>query len=376
MVFCRDVRVVNKDIQDAEGRPVEFVFRATDEDIAKAPADQKRFSDFVFACTRGAMQVEWTTKVIDDTLRQEATGKGWFLQPKALGAQLDKPFADWGDGQVDLMAFLCRAAVAPDRAPLKVTAAGVAWTKWWFKGAKTLTVTGASLDLLIHEWLHHIFDSTLQETEGLTLAIMHASGDLGYGKTDLGWPSYVAHYRDRLRYYYPRDMWLRWSMKEKHDTPRGPFSDKPYAWADVKDDCWFRLPQLSVADLARLTGLEGLAVDAPKGKGYTLFKPGAGAELTSPRIAAIDDGEAALNNGLNWKRESTAVLRTPTGHWLFVKPDLVDVYVDMRKLRGESERPLPVYGWLLEGVKPLIIVKAPDDLPVPSNERSYFASSQ
>ena len=66
------------------------------------------------------------------------------------------------------------------------------------------------------------------------------------------------------------------------------------------------------------------------------------------------------------------MLRTATGHWLFVRPDLADLYVEMLTTGDKPAAPLPVYGYVLEGVRPLIVLRAPPDLPVPVNELGYF----
>ena len=39
---------------------------------------------------------------------------------------------------------------------------------------------------------------------------------------------------------------------------------------------------------------------------------------------------------------------------------------------GRPGAPLPVYGYVLEGVRPLLVLRAPPELPVPANERGYF----
>jgi hypothetical protein len=66
------------------------------------------------------------------------------------------------------------------------------------------------------------------------------------------------------------------------------------------------------------------------------------------------------------------VLKTATGQWLLVKKELADVYVDMLKLSGRGNQPLPVYGVVNRDVLPLLLIKAPADMAVPSCEEGYF----
>lgn len=102
-----------------------------------------------------------------------------------------------------------------------------------------------------------------------------------------------------------------------------------------------------------------------------LFKVDPQEQLLSPRIDKADPRETTLNNGCELHYESAAVLKTATGTWLFVKPQLVDVYVDMLKLRKHSTQMLPVCGYVLEGEKALIALKLPDE-PLPKNELGFF----
>lgn len=66
-----------------------------------------------------------------------------------------------------------------------------------------------------------------------------------------------------------------------------------------------------------------------------------------------------------------AGLHTATGHWLTVRPEVADVYVEMLPARGKGA-PLEVAGWLNEGVCPLLVLRAPPELPVPANEIGHF----
>jgi len=81
---------------------------------------------------------------------------------------------------------------------------------------------------------------------------------------------------------------------------------------------------------------------------------------------------AELDNYLPTSRESCAVLKTDTGQWLFVSVNMADLYADMLKISRRGDEPLEVYGYLNEGVLPLLVFKAPADMELPSCEEGYF----
>lgn len=68
--------------------------------------------------------------------------------------------------------------------------------------------------------------------------------------------------------------------------------------------------------------------------------------------------------------ESCAVLHTTTGHWLIVRPEVAEVFVEMHLRNGGA--PLQAAGWLNEGVRPLLVLRAPPELAVPEKEIGYF----
>jgi len=375
MVHCKDVRVTSDEWKDENGEPLSGVYSASDTLIKKIDKDLKALSDFVFAYSRGAIKMEWQVEVIKETLhhdaRKKAKKKLWWLWPRGIGDQLEGPLAKYKDAGLDLMMFHCGPAIVDETSRFMPRWGGMAWTSWWLYGARTITVSNTSLPFVAHEWLHHIFDKTIQETEGINLTVMHPLTALGYHADDLGWPGFLAPYANRVRYFYPRDMWRRWDM-HKEPGPKEPFTGKAYAWDDVKHDCWVKLPPLGNAELAQLTGLKTIEIVPTPREPYTFFKVAPGEKLASPRTDGAKTEDASLNNFLDFKRESAAVLRTETGHWLFVKPDLADLYVNMPKFHKGTYTPLLVYGWIQKEMKPLIVIKAPANLKVPANELGYF----
>jgi hypothetical protein len=250
---------------------------------------------------------------------------------------------------------------------------GISYTQWPIHGGYSLVLGAPDLGLMVHEFNHRYLDN-LVALEGIQLTLFHGLGHLGYADDDLGYPHLLNTYRSVYLYLIRPDMWRRFTVGTPNHTPREPFAGKAYAWDAVQSDCWFKLPQLGNAELAKLTGIASFEMDAPKSKTYRLYKVAEAdrGKVLSPYTAKPAESDHALNNLLALHRESAAVLRTATGHWLFVRPDLADLYVDLFNIAGKPGAPLPVYGYVLEGVRPLLVLRAPPELPVPANERGYF----
>ena len=90
--------------------------------------------------------------------------------------------------------------------------------------------------------------------------------------------------------------------------------------------------------------------------------------LTAMGSAAND---ITPNNLLSLASESWAVMHTAGANWLIVRPEVADVYVATLSQRGKGAE-LEVAGWLNEGICPLLVLRAPPDLPVPAKEIGYF----
>jgi len=171
-------------------------------------------------------------------------------------------------------------------------------------------------------------------------------------------------------------MWRRLTVTGTNRTPREPFRGRSYRWNDVKADCWLKLPELHDAELAKLTGLPSFKMDAQKDADYRLYTVADAerAKVLSPYAAAGGERDTALNNLLSLHTESCAVVKTASGHWLFVRPDLADLCADMRKVNGGSGEPLPVYGYVLEGIRPLVVLRVPREMALPASELGFFRS--
>ena len=171
-------------------------------------------------------------------------------------------------GDLDFMFFLLDPAKRKDNGQLLWPLyGGMAWGGEEINGALAYYDQRSRIGTRSSsEFQHHIFDTTVQETEGMTVTRFHGMSDApGYygdeiftqkkiGNIDLG--PIVCYYWDCYRYYYPRDMYERWQLHGKHDIPHEAYSGKPYQWADVKNDYWFKLPQPTKEPSATVDRLE------------------------------------------------------------------------------------------------------------------------
>jgi len=368
------------DLIDSKGQ-VAAVCKIPDSFVTEAKEYEKAFSDFVYASSDGAMVVEFLpAKIIDKVKYNNGDlGAQWWFNPKGAEGELEF-LKDFKAGDADFMFFFLTIAKRVDNSQdLYPGYGGMAYGSEEIKGARFVALNDHEIARGVHEWQHHIFDTTIQETENMTVTRSHGLIDAGYAWNALNWgPLYgtlnvgpcLAYYRDCNLYYQTRDMWERWRLRPAHNMPHEMFAGKAYKWADVKGDYWFKLPQLWTAELQKLTGLKMVQVTAADGT--MVFDVGDGADLSSPRLIGDVKNDAVLNNAINLFHETAAFLKTPTGKWLFVKPQVADLYVDLLRVQGKPAQPLPVYGYVLEGYKALLAIKLPDDTPVPADELSLF----
>lgn len=135
-----------------------------------------------------------------------------------------------------------------------------------------------------------------------------------------------------------------------------------HAWADVNDMPWTKLPRLGEAELRALTGIDGLRIrtnGAPRrgadGEEYEppqhLFLEVPADAVTSPRIDAPAEDNAALNNDLDYNWKSMAWLRVPgrTGpekDLVLLRFDVAEPLMHLLKTRGRPAHESLV-GWVL-----------------------------
>ena len=391
-VFLKDATITLQDVPGGDGRPMTATY-STPQDFMDEMRNRctKEYSDYMFTWSGGELEVQWVIETIEH-MHWVQTGPNmmWGCQPRGLGEQVLKALEKHKDRGVCMWMF---CAGRPETSNPRVDPAanrqrpqgidappyGISYTAWPLHGGYTLVITGPALGLMVHEFNHRYLDN-LGDLEGVKLTRFHGLAALGFSRC--GFPEVLdhSHYRFTYQYMIPRDMWRRFTITEPNKTPREPFSGRAYAWDDVRSDCWFKLPELSDADLAALTGIASVRIAGDRSAGdgeYRMWTVAAAdrGKVLSPYVDAAAEHETALNNVVKIRAESCAVLKTAAGQWLLVKKDLADVYVDMMKLSGAGQQPLPVYGYVNRDILPLLLVKAPADMPVPACEEGYFRAN-
>jgi len=392
-VFLKNARITFPAIQGADGKPLEAAYDtpASFEEKMRRQATGE-YADFLFAFSGGLVKVEWVFETVEGIhWVQEGDKPNWGCQPKAAGPQLEQALGRHKGKDVCMWVFCAGRPrtlnAAGPKQQVQGIGGGISYTQWKLIDGYSLVTSVPDMGFLVHELNHRYLDN-LEAIEGIRLTQFHGLARLGYEPDDLGYPHLLNTYRSVYLYIIRPDMWRRFTVTGTNRTPREPFSGKSYRWDDVKSDCWFKLPELHDAELAKLTGLDSIKMDAQKTTDYRLYVVADAdrAKVLSPYVAAVvrhahhalslskggNESDTALNNLLSLHTESCAVLKTATGHWLFVRPDLADLYVDMRKVSGGGGEPLPVYGCVLEGIRPLIVLRAPQEMPVPQSELGYF----
>jgi hypothetical protein len=377
-VLLKDATITATDLKGDDGEALTATY-TTPPAFADAMKTRglPEYADFMYAFSGGELEVEWVVETLEG-LHWSGPGSGWGCQPRAVGDQVLKGLEQHREADVAMWMFCAGKpttlnAKDPKR-QVRAPPHGVSYTQWAIHGGFSLVLSAPDVGLMVHEFNHRYLDN-LPGIEGVHLTMFHGLAGLGYGEADCGYPHLLNTYRSVYQHIVRRDMWRRFTLKsDVNHTRKEPFSGRAYAWDDVKHDCWFTLPELSNASLAKLTGIPSFEMEAPKGHPGRLYKAATADRdrILSPRLDASSLEDKALNNHIAVHRESCAVLKTATGHWLFVKPDVADLYVDMERLSGRGTAPLPVYGYVNEGILPLLVIRAPAGLDVPSNERAYF----
>jgi hypothetical protein len=376
-VFLKNAEISCPDILGNDGNPVRAIY-STPAYFATQMRDHtaQEYSDFVFAFTGGAVRCEWIFQTLDG-LKWKSPGKTpeWGCQPRAIGEQIENSLPTDKDAHVDMWVWCAgipKTLNAGAGQKIPAPPYGISYTRWQLYGGYSVVICAPYLPLIVHEVNHRYLDN-LVAIEGVQLTQFHGLSMMGYEAGDLDYPDLLATYRSVYLHIIRPAMWRRFSLTGPASAKPEPFLGKLYQWTDVSDDCWFRLPLLTEVDLAKLTGLPGLKFIAERKNRWRQFTvpDSQRALLRSPYSATADDKDTALNNVLSLATESCAVLSTATGHWIIVRPEVADVYVEMRSLRRIGA-PLEVAGWLNEGVCPLLVLRAPPDLVVPATEAGYF----
>jgi len=376
-IFLKDATVTFPDTLGADGKALCGTY-STPHYFQDAMRTQimQQYADFTWAFTGGMVKTEWICETLDG-LAWTGAGRrpGWGCQPRAIADQLTTALAKYKDAKVDMWVWCAGKPELRNGKPQQRIDAppyGISYTQWALFGGYNLVICAPYLPLVVHEVNHRYLDN-LRTIEGVQLTQFHGLSKMGYEREDLGYPDLLATYRSVYLHVIRPAMWQRFSLTGPATAQPEPFTGKLYDWAEVRDDCWFRLPLLADSDLARLTGLPGLKLIADQKTRWRQFTVPEAQRvvLRSPYSVTADDKDMTLDNVLALATESCAVLHTARGHWLVVRPEVADVYVEMLSGRGRGA-PLKAAGWVNAGVCPLIVLRAPPELPVPAHEIDYF----
>lgn len=382
------------DVLGSDGKPLRGHYSMPEAQQESLRREARKMADFFYAASDGEVTVDFIFPVLDGLKVENAPGKAIFsIWPRGLQDQLLPMLKPYENAGVIMWIFVSGSVQVENS---KVDAKGkptqkfgngpfgISYTAWPLYGGYCQATTAASAGLWVHEFNHRWLDG-LKNHEGVALTRPHSLGQLGFAPGHSLDEGYFATYRYIIR----PAMWKRFSITTPNHTPLEPFSGKAYAWADVQDDCWFKLPELHNAELAKLTGIGSLQIDVFGGQAR-LFKVAEADRskvlskyIEPPAPVKAKKGEAPppnapppppvqLDNYIETGKESCAVVKTATGQWLFVSANMADLYADMLKISGQGGKPLAVYGYVNEGVLPLLVFKAPADMALPTCEEGYF----
>ena len=165
-------------------------------------------------------------------------------------------------------------------------------------------------------------------------------------------------------------------IAEPQDESFLPVEIRYHSWANVKDDTWGTLPVLSEVHLEEITGLEGIRSRSGEGKDYLFFDVPRSGDTESRVLAEPDEEDFQLNNELNFRRETMAVIRYTGGDGgprdlLFIRIDMVEPFLELLSLPEGKEQLRPanrVLGYVLRDRKLAIVV----DTLLPGLPQSEF----
>jgi len=326
------------------------------------------YADFTWAFSGGRVKCEWVFETLGGLKWTSAGAKpGWGCQPRAIAGQIEAALAKYRDEGIDMWVFCAGQPVTLNGdGKQKVTGPpyGISYTQWQLHGGYSIAICAPHLPLIVHEINHRYLDN-LATIEGVQLTLFHGLNQMGYETGDLGYPDLLAVYRSVYLHLIRPAMWDRFNLTGPPSAKAAIFTGERRPWKEVSDDAWFRLPLLGEKEIAKLTGLPSLRLVAPKETRWRHFtvSPADRARLRSPVADAPGESDTAPNNLLSLATESCAVLATETGHWLMVRPEVADVYA---AIAPEAA------GWINEGVRPLVMLRADPALPVPAREIGYF----
>lgn len=236
----------------------------------------------------------------------------------------------------------------------------------------------------------HLFTHAFFESDGYNIFPFHGSGVMGYTDDDNNphgyeWIGDTANselfYFNMLKYYITPDMWERFNRGPNPITP--PAIGGEYKYDDIKNDFQSLLPALTEDDIKTVTGFRAMVLVEDSITMIRVRRPERDDVTTTHYTRPTTD--PTLSNCIDRKYNNVAVVGFSTGHWIFVKPSMLELFADMPNLSdydiGESKSYLSIYGVLRYKIKSnnvndgcLVLLKAPASLN-PANELGYFVQN-
>lgn len=373
-IFLEDVVIECPDLVGADGKPLRATFTTPSEFVEKMRTRvTQEYSDFTYAFTGGEVECRWSFETLRG-LKWTAAGKkpAWSCQPRAIAEQIEPALAKYKDEKVDMFLY-CAGRPKVDDGDKKQAVGGppfgISYTQWQLYGGYSIVCCGPLLPLIVHEVNHRYLDN-LDSIEGVKLTMFHGLNQMGYEGGDLGYDEQLAVYRSTYMHVIRPAMWRRFSLVGPPQAVPEPYAKKRYRWADVADDCWFRLPLLDEQKMAELTGLPSLKYVAESKTRQRQFTLDAAdrARLRSTYVEKPSETDTEVNNLLSLAAESCAVLATDADTWFLVRPEAAELFAE----KASSAGPLEAVGWLNDGIRPLLVFRGPGDLKLPKQEIGFF----
>lgn len=321
-------RRLNVQYIDADGVVVPQRTVMAAPEIAFALETFARFEAVVEAFTRGALDVQITASVEEEPVRGEyRAGQVWALDPRDAGAnylagrfnpgEYDSILYMYVPGPIDSFSFGGTAGRTNNATQSFVIVSNGR------EGGLRIGHTEA----MVHEWYHQIEDTYRRWGYGgvpfAELPTLHGAEAHGYTVDQAGYTGWFSWLRDLMRFSVRPGMWARMNNRTDPDFQAAfaqthGFQGRTYRWQDVADDPWAKLPYLTPDDLSSRVGVP-VAVEA-RGA-MVLFRV---SEAESPTLRDFDEEDYALNNELNFARESLARIRRAGKDLCFVRFDMAD----------------------------------------------------
>lgn len=347
---------------------------------------------YLVSASRAFLKTSFREVVVPDLL-WEISGTEWsgslgqFPTPEVLTYQLKK--LGWTDEHINEINVW--VLVQPDIQPKNKTADGTVITLQYpgtaqqfanVRFANGLLIRlpeNSGSNVMIHE-LTHLFTANFKKTYGYQYCPFHGGGKMGYADvpgSQYPWigannPGNLYDF-NMLRYYVTPRMWQKYG-EPAPATPSIDASPSGYKYSEVYRDWSTLLPRLTVKDMETLLGV-GLKVS--QDDTYTLFRViwSDRPSVESPHYLTYTTSSIP-SNCIDRNVNNVAVIKIPSGHWLFVKAELMELFCDMPRQADYDIRAgqnwLPLYGFYsVDGVG-MVLIKAPASLPVVESEMQYF----